>query len=35
VATKKVVDVERFYDTEQFRPKFTGFGGSPFFVFGG
>ena len=33
VATKKVVDVERFYDAEQFRPRFDRFGGSPFFIF--
>jgi len=35
VATKKVVDVERYYDTERYRPKYTALELSPMMVLGG
>jgi ATP-dependent phosphofructokinase / diphosphate-dependent phosphofructokinase len=35
VATKKVVDVERYYDTERYRPKYTALELSPLMVLGG
>lgn len=35
VATKKVVDVERCYDTERYRPRYDGFAGLPMLVLGG
>jgi 6-phosphofructokinase len=34
VASKKVVDVDRFYDTERYRPKYDAFGLQPMLVFG-
>jgi ATP-dependent phosphofructokinase / diphosphate-dependent phosphofructokinase len=34
VAYKKVVDVERSYDTERYRPRFDGLNGLPMFVLG-
>jgi ATP-dependent phosphofructokinase / diphosphate-dependent phosphofructokinase len=34
VASKKVVDVERFYDTERYRPKYDAFELQPMLVFG-
>ena len=35
VATKKVVDVARCYDTERYRPKYDGLAGLPMMVLGG
>ena len=35
VATKKVVDVERCYDTERYRPRYDGLAGLPMLVLGG
>ncbi len=35
VATKKVVDVARCYDTERYRPRYDGLEGLPMFVLGG
>ena len=35
VATKKVVDVARCYDTERYRPKYDGLAGLPLMVLGG
>jgi 6-phosphofructokinase 1 len=35
VATKKVVDVERYYDTERYRPRYTALELSPLLVLGG
>jgi 6-phosphofructokinase 1 len=35
VATKKVVDVGRCYDTDRYRPKYEGLAGLPLFVLGG
>jgi ATP-dependent phosphofructokinase / diphosphate-dependent phosphofructokinase len=35
VASKKVVDVERFYDTQRYRPTFAGFELAPMLVLGG
>ena len=35
VATKKVVDVARCYDTERYRPRYDGLGGLPMMVLGG
>jgi ATP-dependent phosphofructokinase / diphosphate-dependent phosphofructokinase len=35
VATKKVVDVERYYDTERYRPHYTALELSPMLVLGG
>ena len=34
VATKKVVDVERSYDTERYRPRYDGLAGLPMLVLG-
>ncbi len=34
VASKKVVDVERSYDTERYRPRYDGLAGLPLFVLG-
>jgi ATP-dependent phosphofructokinase / diphosphate-dependent phosphofructokinase len=34
VASKKVVDVDRFYDTERYRPKYDAFELQPMLVFG-
>jgi 6-phosphofructokinase len=31
-ATKKVVDVDRFYETHRYRPKYENFGGKPLFI---
>jgi 6-phosphofructokinase len=35
VSTKKVVDVERCYDTERYRPRYDGLAGLPMLVLGG
>ncbi len=35
VASKKVVDVERCYDTERYRPRYDGLAGLPMLVLGG
>ena len=35
VSTKKVVDVERCYDTERYRPRYDGLDGLPMLVLGG
>jgi 6-phosphofructokinase len=35
VATKKVIDVERYYDTERYRPRYTALELSPMLVLGG
>jgi len=35
VSTKKVVDVERCYDTERYRPRYDGLEGLPMLVLGG
>ena len=35
VATKKVVDVERCYDTDRYRPRYDGLDGLPMLVLGG
>jgi len=32
VGTKKVVDVDKYYDTDRLRPKYTSFGGLPLFI---
>jgi hypothetical protein len=35
VAYKKVVDVERCYDTQRYRPRYDGLAGLPMLVLGG
>jgi hypothetical protein len=35
VASKKLVDVARCYDTERYRPKYDGLAGLPMMVLGG
>ncbi len=35
IGTKKVVDVDKYYDTERLRPKYKAFGGLPLFIMTG